>query len=58
MDMTDIPHHEVEFDKNVTPREAALQVNRILMVGIGAGGGSGTPISISDELIPLDEETE
>ena len=58
MDMTDIPHHEVELDENVTPREAALQVYRILMVGIGADGGSATPISISDELFPSDEETE
>ena len=40
MDMTDIPHHEVELDENVTPREAALRVYRILMVGIGADGGS------------------
>ena len=58
MDAADIPHHEVELDKNVTLREAALQVYRILMVGIGADGGSGTPISISDELFPSDEETE
>ena len=58
MDMTDIPHHEVELDKNMTPREAALWVYRILMVGIGADGGSGTSISISDELFPSDEETE
>ena len=41
MDATDIPHHEVELDENVTPREAALWVYRILMVGIGADGGSG-----------------
>ena len=58
MDMTDITHHEVELDENVTPREAALRVYRILMVEIGADGGSGTPISISDELFPSDEETE
>ena len=58
MDTTDIPHLEVELDENVTPREAALRVYRILMVGIGADGGSGTPISISDELFPSDEETE
>ena len=58
MDTTDIPHHEVELDENVTPREVALRVYGILMVGIGADGGSGTPISISDELFPLDEETE
>ena len=58
MDATDIPHHEVELDENVTPREAALRVYRILMVGIGADGGWGTPISISDELFPSDEETE
>ena len=58
MDTTDIPHHEVELEKNVTPREAALWVYRILMVGIGADGGLGTAISISDELFPLDEETE
>ena len=58
MDTTDIPNHEVELDENITPREAALQVYRILMVGIGADGGSGTPISISDELSPLDEETD
>ena len=58
MDTTDIPHHEVELDKNMTPREAALWVYRILMVGIGADGGLGTPISISDELFPSDEETE
>ena len=54
----DIPNHQVELDKNVTPREAALWVYKILMVGIGADGGSGTPISISDELFPSDEETE
>ena len=48
---------EVELDKNVTPREVALWVYRILIVGIGADGGSGTPISISDELFPSDEET-
>ena len=58
MDATDIQHHEVELDENVTPREVALRVYRILMVGIGADGGSGTPISISDELLPSDEETE
>ena len=58
MDMTDIPHHEVELDKNVTPREAVLGVYIILMAGIGADGGLGTPISISDELFPSDEETE
>ena len=58
MDTTDIPHHEVELDENVAPREAALRVYRILMVGIGADGGLGTPVSISDELFPSDEETE
>ena len=58
MDMTDIPHHEVELDENVTPREAAQRVYRILMVGIGADGSLGTPVSISDKLFPLDEETE
>ena len=57
MDTTDIPHHEVELDENVTRREATLLVYRILMVGIGADGGSGTPISISDDLFPSDEET-
>ena len=57
MDTTDIPHHEVELDKNVTPQEAALRVYRVLMVGIGDDGGSGTPISISDELFLSDEET-
>ena len=57
MDTTDIPHHEVELDENVTPREAVLWVYRILMVGIGADGGFRTPISISDELFPSDEET-
>ena len=56
MDTTDI-HHVVELDGTVTPQEAAQQVYRILMVGIGADGGSGTPIEMSDELIPLDEET-
>ena len=58
MDTTDIPHHEVELDENVTPQEAAQRVYRILMVGIGADGRSGTPVSISDELFPSDEETE
>ena len=58
MEMTDIPHHEEELDENVTPREVAQQVYRILMVGIGADGSSGTPVSISDELFPSDEETE
>ena len=58
MDTTDIPHHEVESDENVTPREVALWVYRILMVGIGTDGGLGTPIPISDELFPSDEETE
>ena len=58
MDTTDIPHHEVELDENVTPRELAQRVYRILMVGIGADGRSGTPVSISDELFPSDEETE
>ena len=57
MDTTDIPCHEVELDENVTPREAAQRVYRILMVGIGADGSSGTPVSISDELFPSDEET-
>ena len=56
--MTDIPHHEVELDENVTPREVAQQVYRIWMVGIGADGSLGTPVSISDELFPSDEETE
>ena len=58
MDTTDIPHHEVELDENVTPREVAQQVYRILKVGIDADGSSGTPVSISDELFPSDEETE
>ena len=57
MDTTDIPRHEVELDENVTPREVAQQVYRILMVGIGADGSSGTPVSISDKLFPSDEET-
>ena len=57
MDTTDIPGHEVELDENVSPREVAQQVYRILMVGIGAYGSSGTPVSISDELFPSDEET-
>ena len=29
MDATDIPHHEVELDENMTPREVALWVYRI-----------------------------
>ena len=58
MDTIDIPHHEVELDKNMTPREAAQRVYRILMVGIGADGSSATPVPISYELFPSDEETE
>ena len=58
MDTTNIPHHEVELDENVTPREAAQRVYRILLVGIGADGKSGTPVSISDKLFPSDKETE
>ena len=58
METTDIPHHVVELDANVTPREAAQRVYRILMVGIGADGEVGTPVPMSDELFPSDEETE
>jgi len=58
MDTTDIPHHEVEFDENVTPREVAQRVYRILMVGIGADRSLGTPVPMSDEQFPSDEETE
>ena len=55
METTDIPHHELELDGNVTP--AAQRVYRILMVGIGADGSLGTPVPMSDELFPSDEET-
>ena len=49
MDTTDIPHHEVELDENVTPREVAQRVYRIFMVGIGADWEFWeTPVSISD----------
>ena len=50
----------VEVDENLTPREVALRVYRILMGGIGADGGTRRPLlsTKSDELFPSDEETE
>ena len=57
METTDIKHHEVELDGNVTPQEVAQWVYRILMVEIAADGSSGTPIPMSDKLLPSDEET-
>ena len=57
---TDIPHHVVEVDANLSPREVALRVYKILMGGIGADGGTRRPLlsTKSDELFPSDEETE
>ena len=57
---TNIPHHVVEVDANLTPREVALRVYRILMGGIGADGGTRRPLLSTkpDELLPSDEETE
>ena len=57
---TDIPYHVVEVDENLTPREVALRVYRILMGGIGADGGTRRPLlsTKSDELFASDEETE
>ena len=51
----------VEVDENLTPREVALRVYRILMGGIGADGGTRRPLlsTKSDELFGAsDEDTE
>ena len=55
---TDIPYHVVEVDENLTPREVALQVYRILKGGIGADWDSKRSLLTSDQLFEVDEETE
>ena len=55
---TDIPYHVVGVDENLTPREVALRVYRILMGGIGADGGMRRPLlsTKSDELFGASDE--
>ena len=58
MTHTDISHHAVSLAGNVTPREAAWRVYKILKEGICADGHSTVSSEMPDNLFASDEETD